>query len=98
MLERFPIGAQRAVIVDTTGHVCPMSLHHFAACGLLEIKNIERLGRVRNDVGGFWNGLRQQVALKIGGDSSERGDVGTCRKKFEKFPPSGVSYTRILHD
>ena len=46
MLECFAVGAKRAVVVDAAGHVGPMSLHHFAARGLLEIKNIERLGRI----------------------------------------------------
>ena len=54
VLVPFAIGAQRGVVVDAAGHVSPMAGHDLAVSGLLEIEDVESVGRVGNDVGSFW--------------------------------------------
>ena len=50
MLETVAIGMQRAVIVHTARHICPMPGIYLPVRGLLEIKDVERLGRARDDI------------------------------------------------
>src|ERR1700732_4776114 len=89
VLECFAVGAKRAVVIVAARHVRPMSLYDSAVSGLLEIKNVERLGRVGNDVGSCRRVLGQHISLEVRGAPPESSNVWTRRKKFEKFPPSG---------
>src|SRR5882762_2785106 len=98
VLERFPVGAKRAVVVDATRHVRPVSLYDSAASGLLEIENVKGLGRIRNDTGSSRGVLGQHISLEVRGDSAERSDVRTSCKKLEKFPAGGIGCSRVLHD
>src|SRR5467141_902685 len=98
VLDRFPVGAKRAVIVDATRHVRPVSLYDSAASGFLKIKDVQRLGRVGNDVGSSRRVLGQHISLEVSSDSSKRSDVGTGCKKLEKFPASGGGCSGVSHD
>src|SRR6266550_3085523 len=98
VLERFAVGAKSAVIVDATRHVRPVSLYDSAVSGFLKIKDVQRLGRVGNDVGSSRRVLGQHISLEVSGDSPERSDVGAGCKKFEKFPASGRGCSGVSHD
>ena len=44
-----------------------------------------RDGRVRDEVGGFRCALGQGALLDEGANPAERGDIGACGQKLEKF-------------
>jgi len=50
MLECFAVGAKACINHRRRWPCKPNVLHHFAARGSLKIKNIERFGRIGDDV------------------------------------------------
>ena len=77
MPETFAIRAERGIIVDAARHIGPMSGHHLAVGDLLEIEDVESLGRVSNELGST---LREE-----GRDSTQHRYIGTRGQKLDKF-------------
>ena len=89
VLEHVAIGMERQVVVDAARHVSPMTRQDVVVSDVLEIEDVEGVGRVSHKVGGFLGALGEGALLDESGDSAERGNIGACGKKPEKFAAGG---------
>ena len=66
-----------------------MTGQDLAVSGLLEIKNVEGLRRICNDLGPLLGALCEGALSKEGADSAKRSDIRARSQKLEKFSTGG---------
>ena len=86
MFEDLAVGAQSCVIIDTAGHVRPMTWHHLSLCDLLKVKNVQRACWIRDEIG------RGRSTLCCGSGSSNesahssnRSNIGTRGEELKEL-------------
>ena len=62
---------------------------------LLEIEDVEGVGWVSNEIGGFLGALSEGALLDEGANAAERGNIRACGQELEKF--AAGSGGRIAH-